>query len=54
MEYLYVAERIHQTREAARASRAARYEAVAQRRRRERFDARLGLVAQLLLLFRAG
>lgn len=54
MEYLYVAERLHYAQVAARADRAARYEAVAQRRRRERFDARLGLLAHLLLLFRAG
>lgn len=53
MEQLYVAERVHRARLAELARRhAARHAAT--KGRRGRFDARLGLVAALMLVFRAG
>ncbi len=54
MEQLYVAERIHQARLAELARRHAARHGADDRPRRVRFDARLGLVASLLLAFRAG
>lgn len=49
MEQLYVAERVYQ----ARLVELARRHGAADRPRRDWFDARLGLVASLLLAFRA-